>query len=322
MIPSSELEKEVAKLDGWLRSTRRSNVTKIVTRGHILAPPFKLTVVTSEGGSSVVIDARDDRLTVNLNKVVCSPFRSGIELLNFGPDGVLKDRRALAPLNESYQKILEAFPPGSRFGSAELYAKVLKKDGGTQIHARRRWKELKYDFGFQVDWDSTESTYWRGQSEVPVQDPNPRPDDKKIRNAFLAILAQSQGREVSQSLSCNYCGAQVEFPGITAPDEINDQIGLIDHRRPVFQGGDDIEGNLQIFCQTCNNKKNSVCRNCPYEHKCDTCILAFPEKVRTQRLVLVLDRNTVEGLHRKFGRDVEAKLSDLIRNIALSKDNP
>lgn len=151
-----------------------------------------------------------------------------------------------------------------------------------------------------------------------MQDPNPRPDDKKIRASFLSVLAGMQGREPRQALLCNYCGARVEFPGLTAEDEIADQIGLIDHRRPVFQGGDDIELNLQIFCQTCNNKKNSVCRRCPYGHRCDSCILAFPEAVRSQRVVLILDRTTVEGLALKFGKDVEAKLSEAIKAISSS----
>jgi len=72
--------------------------------------------------------------------------------------------------------------------------------------------------------------------------------------------------------------------------------------------------------QTCNNKKNTVCRNCLYEHKCDGCILAFPEKVRSQTVVLILDRETIEGLGVKFGTDVENKLSKIIREIATSRN--
>lgn len=317
-MPShSELETEVLKLRTWLENPRRGSGTKVVTKGHVLGPPFQISWEQSGNCAVMVVAASGQSLTLRFNRVVASPFRKGIRVIEFADDGILRQSTAFAPITLAHQKILEAFPPGSRFSSEELYSRVTTREGITQRHARRRWKELKYDYGFEVDWDSNENTYWRGLSEFPIRDPNPRPDDKKLREAFLPALAAAMGKDISQVLSCNYCGANVEFMGVTAEEEVADQIGLIDHRRPVFQGGDDVQRNLQVFCQTCNNKKNTVCRNCPYEHRCDSCIFAFPETVRAQRVVLILDRETIEGLGRKFGRDVEKRLSDLIRQLAM-----
>src|SRR6185295_12037794 len=122
--------------------------------------------------------------------------------------GVARENLSVASLSKSYQKILEAFPPGSRFSSEELYDKIRCRNGKSQRHARRRWKELKYDYGFEVDYDG--SRYWRGNSDLPINYPMVRPDDKKLREAFWNTLAEKSKQLYGDTLPhCEYCDARV-----------------------------------------------------------------------------------------------------------------
>ena len=318
LFTSSELDDAYERARLWITASRRKGETRLVTAGHILAPPFTVSRVNKGGYFELTISGSTGKFTIDCNEVIASQFRTGqLDLLLFDSERVLQRRRTVAALTEGYWKILQAFPPGTRFSTEELYAKVTKKSGESQAHARRRWKELKYNYGFDVDFDRSANEYVRGSSNAPIKDPELRPDDKKLRDAFLSDLAEESRKKHADTLPhCNRCGARVIFPTGGIEEDGFDDMGLLDHRRPVFQGGGDEITNLQIFCQTDNNKKNSVCRNCPYGFKCDTCVWwAFPEQASSRRLVLVLEQETIDSLRKRFGDDLESELPEIIKRI-------
>jgi hypothetical protein len=186
---------EFAKLTGWLGSSRRDADTKLVTKGKIISPPFSASLLQRDGKSYAKIQGANDSITIEFSKIVWSTFRPNVlGLFVTDGQGIVQARRFLATMTKSYQKILAKFPPNSRFSTEELYAGILRADGKAQAHARRRWKELKYDYGFDVDSDENRSSYWRGPSETPINDPFPRPDDSKLRQAFTTPVALAQLR--------------------------------------------------------------------------------------------------------------------------------
>lgn len=319
VIAQADFEKILDGARKWLVESKRNEESAIVTKEHILKPPFSIKGEIKTGLANLTISGKNDSLIVRCNRLVASPFRKGqLALLIFDEDSVLVSGRVLASLTQSKQAILDAFPPGKKFTSEQLYAKIQTKGGESQRHARRRWKELKYDYGFDVDFDG--KFYWRGKTDVPVREPALRPDDSKIREAFLDILAKESTSTTGDNLPlCKYCDARVTFKDSAFEDAECDDTGLLDHRRPVFQGGDDSKANLQILCQTCNNKKNTVCRACPFNYKCEKCIWAFPERARSRRLVLHLEQEAVQTLRKLFGTNYEAKAAEILQEEAAKK---
>jgi hypothetical protein len=56
-----------------------------------------------------------------------------------------------------------------------------------------------------------------------------------------------------------------------------------DHRIPSIVQNDELDEDnfiekLQTLCVRCNQVKREACKKCPYEHNCDKCEWAFPEK--------------------------------------------
>jgi len=317
-------------------SSRRHPDTQLVTMGHILKPPFNIACEIQGQRMRVTILGQGDQAEFTCNRVVVSKYRPnqlGLFLVN--ADNVVIERRFVASLTGLFQRILASFPPGSQFSSEELYAKVQRIDGRSQSHARRRWKELKYDYGFDVDTSEDRSSYWRGNSKVPIKDPFPRPDDSKLQEDMIPALVSSQGKKPNDVLECNRCGAAILFHRRNTNDTSSDDLllpephlaaqvtiqgegvqrGLLDHRRPVFQGGGEEEFNLQFFCETCNNLKANICNKCPYGYRCDTCIWAFPETVRSRRIVLVLPDQAVDKLRKRFGQDLDKGISDFLAKL-------
>ena len=71
---------------------------------------------------------------------------------------------------------------------------------------------------------------------------------------------------------CNVCGIKFN-QNYLAPD----------HRIPSIVEPDNLhEGNylskLQVLCVYCNQVKRESCKKCPYDHQCEKCHWAYPEK--------------------------------------------
>jgi 5-methylcytosine-specific restriction endonuclease McrA len=295
---------------------RRDVETSIVTTGHILKPPFKVNYGVAGGVLTIKIDGVNDSFVVDCNHVVLSPFRANqITFVTFDSERKVIDKKNIAFLSPLFLKILESFPPACEpFSSETLYEKIRRVDGKPQAHARRRWKDLKYNYGFDVDFDVSKNRYWRGTSEVPINDPELRPDDNKLRKKFLAPLIEAMGF-ADEVPHCGYCGTTVTFPKDPPYDVEAEAQGLLDHRRPVFQGGEDTQGNLQIFCQTCNNKKNSSCNNCPINYKCERCIWAFPEVYKLGRFVVYVEPAVAEKLRKEYGESLDEQIRLAIEGL-------
>lgn len=307
----------------WVLGSRRSPDTWFVTKAHILKPPFSVEGITENDCLLVTLSGVNDSMTVKLNNVVDSKFRAQLGIFLLDEDKVMHDFHIIAPFSRHLQIILDAFPPNSRFNTEELYSKVTWSGDPTraQAHARRRWKELKYSYGFDLDWDG--KMYWRGPSPVPVREPELRPDDNKLRKQFWAHLAQeSMIKEGDQLPHCAYCGGRVISRGEENIRGTFEGIGLIDHRRPVYQGGDDSLDNLQILCQTCNNLKNSTCRRCPCNFKCSDCIWAYPEMAGARRVIIHLDQKLSDALTAKArGKSLDSVIIDIL-NHTMFEDSP
>lgn len=340
--PEDALKAEYSKARKFL--ARRGGDSQLVTKKQVLTGPFTSKATYEDNRLTVTISGVNDSVTITCNRIIKSPYRHN--LLSFfttSEENVVSERRFIAGLRPAYQRILAAFPPNSKFDTETLYAKIRRIDGGQQAHARRRWKELKYNYGFDVDYGKVKEgneqkyIYWRGPSETPVRDPFPRPDDKKLRDALLPIMLEKLPAGVRPT--CNYCGVPISFdyledvrieddeggnspssaeehqsPALAADADVDTEPGLLDHRRPIYQGGDDIVENLQFFCQTCNNKKSTACRRCAFHYKCDGCIWAHPEEVRARRLVLIVDATTAEQLNQRFGQDAEKIAVEIIKH--------
>lgn len=313
-----ELKRVGKAVSDKILNKRRKKDTALVTKNYLIQQPFKVSfeVIDNMLHFEIGQEGENNHFKVDCNRVILSKFRPNqITFATFSED-VWQRERNIAFITPAYLKILDSFPAGCLpFGSQDLYDKVRRIDGSQQAHARRRWKELKYDYGFDVDFDFKETLYWRGKSNVPIKDPQLRPDDGKIREAFLQKIAQTSIDEDGVPV-CNYCGIRVNFPQNPPYDGEADDRGLLDHRRPIFQGGDDTLENLQIFCQTCNNKKNSNCNNCHNKYKCEQCYWAFPEKYTDGRFVLYLKSDVVSKLKKKFGTNLNEEIESAIEKLA------
>ena len=301
-----------------IEKNRRDPQTAIITTGHIIKAPFNVSFTINNNFLQLTIKGQNDEVTLKCNKVVISKFRPDqISFLTFDQYNKLSQQRTVAFLTPAFLRILDSFPPGSIFSTEELYAKIRTRDGESQRHARRRWKELKYDYGFDVDRNEADQKYWRGHSVNPIKDPVVRPKDDLLQKAYLLVLAkESINNNSSNGLpTCNYCNIKVRFTKHPDFEGDTEEVGLLDHRRPVFQGGDDTLDNLQIFCQTCNNKKNSTCRACPHDYKCDTCMFAYPEKYKSRRIVLFLEPHIIASLQKKSDGDLENFIVNKLKEI-------
>ncbi|MFC1981093.1 hypothetical protein ACFLVN_02485 [Chloroflexota bacterium] len=146
----------------WVLESRRSPDTWLVTKNHILKPPFKVEGKINGKILDVELSGSSDNIEIKLNSIVDSLYREQLGLFLLDSSDAISDFCVIAPFTRHRQLILEAFPPNSKFSSEALYAKVTRSDDSSrpQAHARRRWKELKYNYGFDLDFDG--KMYWRG----------------------------------------------------------------------------------------------------------------------------------------------------------------
>src|SRR5262245_37274014 len=113
MAPS--LSEQFQILTKWVRNSRRKKTTWIVTKGHILKPPFSCVSEEHDRFMEIIVSGKNDSVQCNANKVVNSEFRSGqIGLYVIDSNEVVQQSRIFATLTENYQMILEAFPPNSK----------------------------------------------------------------------------------------------------------------------------------------------------------------------------------------------------------------
>lgn len=313
----------IQKVKEWVSGSRRHPDTWLVTKGHLITPRYTVNGEVGDKYLKLMISGSNDTISINCNRVVTSLYRDQLGLFLLNNDGVTIESYVIAPFTRHLQLILQAFPPNSRFSSEELYSKITRADNPKrpQAHARRRWKELKYDFGFDLDWDG--NNYWRGPSNTPIKEPLIRPNDNKIKEHNWDPLANDSRKQNNDTLPhCEYCEARVIPRGQTDLGVDFDDLGLIDHRRPVFQGGDDDRSNLQILCQTCNNAKNSVCRKCPYDHRCNNCTWAYPARFKSTRLILHLEPSIIKILRTKSkSHDIHSIATEIIRKSVNQASN-
>lgn len=304
---NSSLLDEARALERKLCSStsKRNRNTVLVTKDRRITLPCNVVYNESAEQLKVTITgSQGESVEFLCNKIVLSDFRPNqISFLTLDNEGRLIDKRQLAYMSPAYSRILASFESNSRFTQAELYSRITTQAEETQRHARRRWKELKYEYGFDVDYDTSNSMYTTGQLDVPIRDPMLSPNSSKLKGAFLpSLMAMSQEQNGDEEiLSCNYCGIEVSFSDNEDSEELSERTteeGLLDHRKPVFQGGEDTLENLQIFCRVCNNRKNTICRKCPYEFQCASCVWAYPEHSRTRRLVLIFEQEVINQLKR------------------------
>lgn len=95
----------------------------------------------------------------------------------------------------------------------------------------------------------------------------------------------------SSTYTCNNCGEKFPFEYL-APD----------HRVPSIVQADNLtkdnfQSVLQTLCVRCNQVKREACKKCPYEHKCDKCAWAFPERHGLSKENLLLLKTISERNH-------------------------
>jgi NRPS condensation-like uncharacterized protein len=86
-----------------------------------------------------------------------------------------------------------------------------------------------------------------------------------------------------------------------------------DHRVPSIVQADELsEANylevLQTLCSKCNQVKREACKKCPYEHDCEKCHWAYPEKFG----VSVPNMKKLKELADAEGATINSYLNDLL----------
>lgn len=247
----------------------------MVGKGVLLKLPVKMQVVPKESGEFAVRleDPEGAACEFTALALTRSKYRKQVEFVV--SEGERKiGFRGFAHMDPLHTDILESVEPGSCISKDEydaLTARLRRKGSKTQTDGGRRWRELRREYGFDVD--VVGEMYCR-RSRVPVQEPQVRPDTSMLTKEKLPVLL-----EAGADLKCAKCGVPVKFEKYGAdggPDAVD---GVLDHRRPVAYGGGDSTSNLQILCVRCNNLKRNYCEHCQLGYACERCSWAYPEKI-------------------------------------------
>ncbi len=235
----------------------------LVGRGIRLIPPFSCAVTKRRGHYEVTVKgASGENFVVLCDQVKTSKYRDHITFV-LNQENERPIIRALVPLQLARRTMLDNVPPNTTMSPAEFY-EMTAREGVTQINARRRWGELRTEYGFETT--CTPNTFSRG-GEFPVTEPNLRPKMSKLNDDHFESLY-----EMHKGI-CAKCGKTIRLD-----DTSEGEVGLLDHRMPVPVGGGDEIENLQLFCTTCNNLKSTACQRCPLNFNCESCTWAHPEK--------------------------------------------
>ena len=260
-----------ATINSYLTSGRVGS-NWLVGRGIILYPGFECAVTLDNGTYNVVISGDKGTFSTKCSRVIVSKYRPEITFIldqSVGKPILTK----LTPLQGARQKMLGVVKPNASITSERFYALTATGSGGTQVNARRRWGELRTEYGFDTTF--TGGAFARGQ-ETPIAEPNPRPEMGALNSDHWDAVYKSCGGV------CNKCGTPIAVS--TDDDGVP---GLLDHRRPVPVGGGDDRTNLQLFCTVCNNTKATICRNCPFSYNCESCTWAYPESFHDMIMIRV-----------------------------------
>lgn len=252
---------------------------ELIGKDVLLLPPFNLSVIMEGGAFRVDIEGSHGKFSTICQWVSISPFRDDISFV-MPVKGAKPTIRKLTPLQPARRRMLDIVKPGTSMDATTFY-RATASDGNTQVNARRRWGELRTEYGFETVYTGTR--FARG-SELPTNEPSPRPNMGRLNNAFFTEIYQDHLGK------CNKCKRKVEHKGTSSNEPC-----LLDHRRPVPVGGDDSRQNLQLFCVTCNNLKNTACQNCQLSYECEKCSWAHPEKFH-DAIVLRLNANEAKRL--------------------------
>ena len=80
---------------------------------------------------------------------------------------------------------------------------------------------------------------------------------------------------------CNITGIKLNKKSVEKSQFMNRLISpSYDHRTPLFAGGNNTIGNIQLLSAEVNQEKNRMCVSCKTK-KCKVCALAYPEKYST-----------------------------------------
>lgn len=105
----------------------------------------------------------------------------------------------------------------------------------------------------------------------------------------------------STDYACNNCGESFPFDYL-APD----------HRVPSIIQKDNLTNEnfmdvLQTLCVRCNQVKREACKKCPYEHQCELCSWAYPEKFS-------ISKQNLENL-RLYSKQKSISINELIQKF-------
>lgn len=276
---SQRTASEITRIVESYLSQRGVRDNWLIGKGVLLHPTFSVKVAKGNGEFSIrIAGANGEVFNCSCTDIVVSKYRPHITFVHSRP-GQQPRIRKLVPLQPARQKLLSHVPPGRSVESNKFY-QLSAVDGNTQVNARRRWGELRTEYGFDTTYDG--GHFYRGD-ERPVAEPNPRPNMGSLdRDHRDVVYNREQGK-------CNKCGTPI------VSDDADGEPGLLDHRRPVPFGGTDDRDNLQLFCVVCNNTKNTFCLSCPFSYQCESCTWAYPEKFH-DRIVVKLTPNEASSL--------------------------
>ena len=295
-----------AVLSSYLRKRGVKN-NLLISKDIILAPPFSFEVTHDpkldflelhlKGAGKSPTDQTHE--VTSFHRVESSKYRgNSLRLTSY----LVQNRpfhRTIAPLQPARWNLLNLIPLGGQLSKEEYFRLADQSD------ARRRWTELKLEYGFDVDIVDTQ--YVRGTTLPPVNWPDPRPDMKRLKDDYWDFLSEKH------SSQCNVCTVEVV-------KNKNDEgtTGVIDHRIPVVYGGSDDIDNLQLLCTPCNNKKNQLYQNDPSKYLRSYLQWAYPEKYRSRSYHLMLEEEDSILLNELVARE-QLSPSEMILRIIREK---
>lgn len=172
-------------------------------------------------------------------------------------------------------------------------SELLKVTG--QKYFDRRIRELRNEQGYDIETgfvDGEPSYRLRSDKRAP---PKPR--------TYLSA-AEKKALLSTALKSCAICGVSFSKSNPYS----------FDHRVPLLRGGTGSPENFQLVCYNCNNQKRVQCKGC--ELDCQTCFLAFPDKLPKGIVLRFESKELVEKIlsdAKKSKKTIEQYVIDLLK---------